>query len=206
MAQRWIILAALTLARTTMGLQFQSVPAVAPHLVSELGFSYAGLGTFVGLYLLAGIFVALPGGWLGQRFGDKQVTLLGLGLMTAGGILIGVSQDHTLLNLGRILSGTGAVFLNVLLTKMVADWFAGREIVAAMGILIASWPLGIALAMVLLPTLAAAAGWSTAMFACALAAASCLILTAATYRPPGHTLRGGQRDPATGDYEAWTPE
>lgn len=26
------------------------------------------------------------------------------------------------------------------------------------------------------------------------------------YRPPGHTLRGGARDKATGDYEAWTPE
>jgi NADH:ubiquinone oxidoreductase subunit len=26
------------------------------------------------------------------------------------------------------------------------------------------------------------------------------------YRPPGHILKGGQRDKATGDYEAWKPE
>lgn len=26
------------------------------------------------------------------------------------------------------------------------------------------------------------------------------------YRPPGHVLSGGQRDKATGDYEAWIPE
>lgn len=25
------------------------------------------------------------------------------------------------------------------------------------------------------------------------------------YRPPGHALEGGQRDCATGDYEAWVP-
>ena len=25
------------------------------------------------------------------------------------------------------------------------------------------------------------------------------------YRPPGHLLKGGQRDKATGDYEAWSP-
>jgi NADH:ubiquinone oxidoreductase subunit len=25
------------------------------------------------------------------------------------------------------------------------------------------------------------------------------------YLPPGHTLEGGKRDPATGDYEAWKP-
>ncbi len=26
------------------------------------------------------------------------------------------------------------------------------------------------------------------------------------YRPPGHTLKGGQRAKGTGDYEPWTPE
>jgi NADH:ubiquinone oxidoreductase subunit len=29
--------------------------------------------------------------------------------------------------------------------------------------------------------------------------------TLAAYRPPGHTLKGGQRAKATGDYEPWTP-
>ena len=29
--------------------------------------------------------------------------------------------------------------------------------------------------------------------------------TTSAYRPPGHLLSGGARDPATGDYEAWTP-
>jgi len=30
--------------------------------------------------------------------------------------------------------------------------------------------------------------------------------TRAAYLPPGHVLRGGERAPATGDYEAWRPE
>lgn len=30
--------------------------------------------------------------------------------------------------------------------------------------------------------------------------------TPLAYRPPGHTLEGGQRSKATGDYEAWAPE
>lgn len=29
--------------------------------------------------------------------------------------------------------------------------------------------------------------------------------TPAAYKPPGHELRGGKRDAATGDYEAWRP-
>jgi NADH:ubiquinone oxidoreductase subunit len=30
--------------------------------------------------------------------------------------------------------------------------------------------------------------------------------TPAAYRPPGHDLAGGQRDRATGDYQAWSPD
>lgn len=30
--------------------------------------------------------------------------------------------------------------------------------------------------------------------------------TELAYRPPGHILKGGQRDKATGDYNAWEPE
>ena len=29
--------------------------------------------------------------------------------------------------------------------------------------------------------------------------------TPESYRPPGHDYRGGNRAPATGDYESWTP-
>ena len=30
--------------------------------------------------------------------------------------------------------------------------------------------------------------------------------TELAYRPPGHVLQGGQREKATGDYQAWSPE
>lgn len=30
--------------------------------------------------------------------------------------------------------------------------------------------------------------------------------SSAAYRPPGHVLKGGRRDKATGDYEPWTPD
>ena len=188
MAQRWIILAALTLARTAMGFQFQSVPAVGNALTGELGMSYAVMGTLIGLYLLPGAAVAVPGGWLGQRFGDKRLVLVGLAMMTAGGAAMGLSGVTVWLMAGRLVSGAGAVLLNVLLTKMVADWFQGHETVTAMGVLIISWPLGIALALVVLPGVGAAFGWAAVMAAAALATAACLVLVWAVYEtPPGAT-------------------
>ena len=87
---------------------------------------------------------------------------------------------------GRLISGVGAVLINVIMTRMVTDWFAGREIVTAMSIFVASWPLGLALGLISFPVLAAAFAWSAAMLCAAAVALACLVLVALFYRdPPG---------------------
>ena len=184
MSERWLMLAVLTFARTTMGFQFQSVAAVSAPLIDQFAFSFAALGTLIGLYLLPGAAAALPGGLLAQRFGDKRIAVLGLAAMTLGGLLMTFTDNVGVLTAGRILSGGGAVFLNVVVTKMVTDWFAGAEMTTAFGFFVSSWPLGIALGLVLLPSLAAALGWQAAMAVPAVASALALILIALVYRAP----------------------
>lgn len=178
---RWQMLFVLFLARTAMAYQFQTVASDGPFLIDSLGIGFAQLGTLIGLYMLPGIVIALPGGMLGQRFGVKRVVLIGLALMAAGGVLTGTNSVE-LVFVGRLVSGLGAVFVNVLMTKMVADWFSGREIVTAMAMFIASWPLGIALGLISFPPLAAAYSWVAVMQAAAAVAAACLVLVAAIYR------------------------
>ena len=181
---RWLILAALTFARTVMGFQFQAVTAVAPPLMADFHLNYAELGTLIGLYLFPGAAVALPSGVLAQRFGDKRVALFGLAAMALGGVLMTLGADSALLSAGRLIAGCGAVLLNVLLTKMVTDWFQGREIVTALGVLITSWPLGIALALIVLPPLAAATSWRGAMLSTAALSAFSFLLVLWSYRAP----------------------
>src|SRR5205085_12300906 len=113
----------------------------------DLGLSYTEIGTLIGLYMLPGVVVALPGGMLGRRFDDKRVCAAGLILMVIGGLIIGYSASYSVAAYGRLVSGGGAVLFNLVITKMVTDWFVGREIVAAMGAMLASWPFGIALAL-----------------------------------------------------------
>jgi predicted MFS family arabinose efflux permease len=154
MSLPWRVLALLTFARFTMGLQFQSLAAAGPMLTAE-GMSHGTLGTLIGLYLLPGIALALPGGWLGQRHGEKRVLMAGLALMATGGLAQAMTGDPALMAAGRLAGGTGAVLLNVMSTRMTADWFDGRATVTAMGVLICSWPAGIALALVVLSPVAA---------------------------------------------------
>jgi predicted MFS family arabinose efflux permease len=181
---RWVMLAVLFLARTAMGLQFQTVASVAPFLMDALAIDFAALGVLIGLYMLPGIVIALPGGMLGQRFGAKQVVLVGLVLMALGSLVMGAGSSFMIVGAGRLIAGTGAVLLNVMFTKMIADWFAGREIVTAMAILVTSWPLGLALGLVAFAPLAAVHGWSAVMYLAALGALVSLVLVALAYRDP----------------------
>jgi predicted MFS family arabinose efflux permease len=191
---RWAILAALTFARTIMGFQFQTVAALSAALIAEFGMSYAALGTLVGLYLLPGIAVAIPGGLIAQRFGDKRVVCAGLAAMAVGSAIMASSDNAAVLTAGRILSGCGAVFLNVLVTKMVTDWFQGREIVTALGVLVSSWPLGIAVALLSIPALAAVSSWRSGMWAAAGLSCAALILVALVYStPPGRAAGAAGR-------------
>src|SRR5439155_2818250 len=127
MANRWVALAIVFVTRTSMGFQFQAVAAVAPLMVADLQLTWVQLGSLIGLYMLPGAVFALPGGVLGQRFGERRMVVGSLALMVAGGLVTAAAHGFITAAAGRLLSGVGAVLMNILLAKMVADWFADRE-------------------------------------------------------------------------------
>ena len=137
-----------------MGFQFQSVATLSYSLVAQFGVTYTQLGLLISCYLLPGIVVAYPGGTLGKRFGDKEIAILGLTLMVVGGLVDGTSVNYETFFGGRLIAGIGAVLLNVLLVKMATDWFIGREIGTALALLVTSWPVGIGIALIVLPWIA----------------------------------------------------
>ena len=70
-----------------------------------MSIGYTEIGTLIGLFMLPGVVIALPGGLLGQRFSDQRVCAFGLALMVLGGLLVGVSESYALAFAGRLLSG-----------------------------------------------------------------------------------------------------
>jgi hypothetical protein len=190
---RWVILAVLFAVRLTMGFQFQSVAAVAPLLGRDFGVGLADIGILIGLYFTPGVALALPGGAIGQRFGDKRTVLAALMLMLIGGLAMALSDSWTVQIAGRLVAGSGGVLLNVQMTKMVADWFAGREIATAMAIFVNSWPAGVAVALLTLPSVGTAYGVSAVYLAvAALIAFAFVLLAVSTFselRDHGYDIR-----------------
>jgi predicted MFS family arabinose efflux permease len=181
---RWLMLLILFVVRLAMGFQFQSVASTSAQLVDSFGFSYAEIGTLIGFFLLPGVFIAIPSGALTRAVSDKNLLMIGAVAMAIGAWVMGSADDATALYAGRLVTGVGGTIFNVILTKMVTEWFFEKEIVLSLSIMLTAWPSGIALGLLFHGPVAAAVGWAGVMYVTAFAALGALLLTSLFYRAP----------------------
>lgn len=193
MQTRWLILFVLFFARTTMAFQFQSVAALSPTIIDSLAFTLVDIGLLIGLYLGPGVIIATLGGVVATWLGDRRIVLFSLVLMVAGSVVVAYSTSLSWVMSGRVISGVGGVVINVLMTKMVVDWFARHNIATAMAIFISSWPLGIALALLILPPLAEVGGLKLAWAGVTVSTITALVLFGLAYRSPEGVSSGGRK-------------
>jgi len=183
--RRWLILVVLFVARTAMGFQYQTIGSAAPYLIRAFQIDFAGIGTLIGLYHVAGVFLSLPSGLIVRWLGDKLECAIGLALMALGGIIVACSHGYGTAFAGRLVSSVGVILFNLVITKMTADWFARREIVLAMAVILSTWPFGIALGLFSQPWIAALFGWRAMTGLAAGACVLSLLLIGLCYQSPG---------------------
>ena len=145
---RWRILALLFFARIGLGFQFQTLASVGDNLAQAFGLDYAQIGLLIGLFMAPGLVLALPAGFSGRYASDRVLAGTGLVALTIGGVVSGLAADVWTIGLGRVIAGAGFLFATLYFSKMVADWFDGREMATAMSVLVMSWPFGIAMGQV----------------------------------------------------------
>nr|WP_299652853.1 MFS transporter [uncultured Tateyamaria sp.] len=68
-----------------------------------------------------------------------------MGALALGGAVPSVAAESWVIGLGRLFAGVGFLFTTLYFTKMVADWFEGREIATDMSVFVVSWSFGIAM-------------------------------------------------------------
>ena len=179
---RWGVLAILCLARVSMGLHLQVVAAVSPFLIADLGLGYGEIGTLIGIFLLPGVVLSMPGGLISRRFGDTRALIGAVVLLAVGTAMLAASSGFWMAVVARLISGAGGTLLTMQVAKIATDWFAGRELSTAIGILLGTFPLGIAAVMAGLPLVAASSGWRMAVALIAASALATLTIVAAFLR------------------------
>jgi len=174
----------LFIGRVGLGFQFQTLGSVSEHLVDIFVFSYAEIGMLIGAFLLPGVVLALPSGVAGRYASDRLIVTTGLMFLALGGVVAVIATNFNMFGLARIICGIGFVLTTIFVTKMVADWFEGKELATAMSVTVMSWPFGIAMGQVGHVWLAALFDWRAAFLAASLYCFLSAVGVFSVYRTP----------------------
>lgn len=181
---RWTVLTLLFFVRTGMGFQYQTPAALGTLMQSHYSVALDQIGLLIGIYFVTGMGLAIPTAALGSLVNEKRAVSIGLALMALGGLWAGLAEGWVGLAAARVVAGTGGVLINILMTKIVADWFADGALATAMAIFVNSWPVGIAVALVAAPALALNFGPAAVFYVGAAWSLAALVLIQLLPAPP----------------------
>jgi MFS family permease len=194
-AHRWKVLAVGVAANAAFSAAAAGLPATAVFMRADYRLDNGQLGLALGLLGLGVALFELPWGMLADRWGDRPVLLAGLGATAAAlawmsgyaAPAAGAAPGLGLLALGLVLVGMLGGSVNGASGRAVMSWFDEGERGLAMSIRQTAVPLGGGLGALLLPWLAARAGFGAVFGALALMSAAAALLTACWLRAPARS-------------------
>ncbi|MDX6312786.1 MAG: hypothetical protein QOF44_2250 [Streptomyces sp.] len=199
MPRRWLMLTLGTGAQTAACAFVYGIPYLAAELRSTEHLTLTQVGVLVACPTL-GLVLALVGwGAAADRYGERVVIASGLGLATA--LLAAAYTADGMVTLGILLALAGAAGASVYSAsgRLVMGWFSAEERGLAMGIRQTSTPLGMGLAALSMPPLAAAYGVGGAMaFLAGLCGVIALLIALYAADPP-RAATSGETEPGTGN-------
>jgi len=200
-ATRWVVLALMSLVIFANYYLYDCFSTLKGTLQTELGASSTQWGLIRNFYNVPNtfLFMALLGGIFLDRFGIRKTGLIFTALCALGGLVTayGVSDafrgggfgygvmgsflptfspELKMMMLGRLLFGLGAETQIVMLNKVLARWFMGKELALAFGLNLGVARVGSALGMSLSPRIAGQLGFNSALWVGAVVMVSGLIL------------------------------
>lgn len=181
----WTMLA-LGVAAQAAGTVFVSTPAfLIPLLHSEHGLSLTHAGTLAAAPTFGMVLTLVAWGALADRFGEKWVISTGLALTTIAALAATATDNYTLLGFAFLLGGMAAASTNAASGRVVVGWFPKDRRGLAMGIRQMSQPLGVTIASVTVPGIAAQAGIGSAVaLSVAFNGALAIVCAVALVNPP----------------------
>ncbi|MFC1902433.1 nitrate/nitrite transporter, partial [Chloroflexota bacterium] len=185
---KWYILALGTATHIfVFAMSRMAMPVLFKEISDDLGLSLFQIGTIWGMTGLGGVFFALFAGMVCDRYGTRLTLGIGCLLMGISGALRGLAGGFTELAIYMFLFGFFSIPIAFATHKAAGEWFSGRQLGVANGILGMGMGFGVTLgslinATVLSPLLG---GWRSIMFAYGVIAVVAAVLWLQTRRNPG---------------------
>ncbi len=158
----WIRWSAMIMVAFTMMAAYYVNDIMAPlqgMLEGQLGWTSGEFGMFTGAYSFLNVFLLMLiwGGLILDRFGIRLTGSLAVILMVIGtsaeylaitqyghtdATFLGYKLDVFMASAGYSVFGVGAEVAGITTTKIIAKWFAGKELALAMGVQVALARIG----------------------------------------------------------------
>jgi sugar phosphate permease len=192
--RRWAMLAISTMAQSASSLFANGAAFLIPFLHDERHLSLARAGVLVAMPTLGFVLTLIAWGALVDRVGERRVLVSGLTLTAlAGGAAALSSESYLLIGTFLLLGGMAAASTNAASGRVVVGWFPPERRGFAMGIRQMAQPLGVGLAALTIPPLAAARGIGAALAFPAITAGVLAIACAVAVKDPPRPSRASAR-------------
>ena len=170
---------------------------IAPDLMRELGLGSDAMGALTGAFFFAFALAQIPIGVLLDRYGPR-LTNIGLLLVAVAGAFVFAASDTVPgLVAGRILLGIGSAGVLMGSIMTFARWFPPDRLATAISVMVATGAGGIILATWPLALAVEAIGWRATFAGAGVATALLVLLLVFLVRdgPPGWAPAGGRAEP-----------
>ncbi len=122
-----------------------SLPPLFATISEDMGLSLVQIGTVWGIMPFSGIFLALIGGTLGDRFGTRTTLFVSCLLTGLCGLLRSFALDFNSLLITSLLFGMVQATISVMLFKVIRQWFPPEQLGMASGVISAGFAGGLML-------------------------------------------------------------
>ena len=202
--RRWIMLALGVFAQSSSAVIVHGTPFLLPAL-TDRGMPLATAGLLVAMPTVGLVCTLIAWGYAVDRLGERTVLVAGPVVMCVAGVAAATVTNYGVLGVLLFLAGMGAASTNGASGRVIVGWFPPDQRGLAMGIRQTAQPLGVAIAALSIPAVAAAHGFSTAVLVPAVmagvAAIGCL---AGIVDPPRPASADAHPDnPYRGDSTLW---
>lgn len=182
----------LLIAGISVAMIQYKVPTILTELMALFAMDAKAASWLMSIFTLMSIFVALPAGWLAQKFGAKRMMIVACGIAVVGSLIGVASGSSAILIFSRAVEGIALTVLTTCGPIVVQKCVKPEKIGTSMGIWGIWGCLGSTIAAVMTPTVFEAVGFSGLWILFAAISACAAILVAVMIRVPKD---GQEREP-----------
>jgi D-galactonate transporter len=187
---RWYILVLISLMYLITYLDRVNISTAAPEISKEFGFDKITMGVIFSAFVWAYALFQVPGGWLGDRFGARNVLTIIVGYWSAMTAATAVASGATSFIVLRFLFGIGEAGAFPGATRAMQLWYPPHERGFVQGITHSASRLGAAIAPPIVVAIITTLGWRSVFYICGVVGIVWSVLWFFAYRnlPEEHGL------------------